>query len=152
VLITSTTKDFPLFRSTKNAPAPIRFDEAEFERQYRRRAVPSAALVTAFHEAASGDVAMALRVLNRVRSDAATGPGGILTMFAVALAVVGSMTTTALTVTDGSASEHWRVVFGTVMVCAATLLTVLGVWLYVWQSSRQRCANMWKDAFEDAPR
>ncbi|GAA3339148.1 hypothetical protein GCM10017714_13470 [Curtobacterium pusillum] len=141
-----------MLRKNKNTPAPIRFDEAEFARQYRQRAAPSSALVAAFHKAASGDDSMALGVLNRVRADAATGPGGILTMFAVALAVVGSMTTTALTVTEGSAPEHWRVVFGTVMVGTAAGFTVLGVWLYVRQSSRHRCANMWKDALEHAPR
>ncbi|MBT1684638.1 MULTISPECIES: hypothetical protein [Curtobacterium] len=89
-----------------------------------------------------------LRVLNRVRADAATGPGGILAMFAIALTALALMTTIALTVTAESSSDSWKVVFGTGMVVVAVGFTVFGVWFYVWQSARHRCANMWKAALE----
>ena len=101
-----------------------------------------------FHNAAPRDGAMVLRVLNRVRADAATGPGGILAMFAIALTALALMTTIALTVTAESSSDSWKVVVGTGMVVVAVGFTVFGVWFYVWQSARHRCANMWKAALE----
>jgi sterol desaturase/sphingolipid hydroxylase (fatty acid hydroxylase superfamily) len=137
-----------LARKDKNTPTPICFDEAKFDRAYRRREAPSQDLVSDFHNADPRDGAMVLRVLNRVRADAATGPGGILAMFAIALTALALMTTIALTVTAESSSDSWKVAFGTSMVVLAVAFTVFGVWFYVWQSARHRCANMWKAALE----
>jgi protein-S-isoprenylcysteine O-methyltransferase Ste14 len=108
-------------------------------RAYRRREAPSPDAVSAFHSTAPRDGETAQRVLNRVRADAATSPGGILAMFAI-----------ALTVASDSLPDRWKTTFGTVMVAVAVAVAVavFGVWLYIWQSARHRCANMWKGALE----
>jgi hypothetical protein len=136
-----------MFRKKKNLTAVIAFDEAAFEGQYRRRAAPSATLVSAFHQMPR-DSDAALRVLNRVRADAAAGPALLPTLLALGLSALAAFTTITLTANAATAPETWKLQFATTMVVAMLVYSVGGVWCVVWQSSRHRHATMWRDALE----
>jgi hypothetical protein len=136
-----------MFRKKKNLTAVIAFDEAAFERQYRRRAAPSAALVSAFHQMPR-DSDAALRVLNRVRADAAAGPALLLTLFALGLSALVAFTTVTLTANAATAPETWKLEFATNMVITLFVYSVGGVWCVVRQFSKHLRATMWVGALE----
>lgn len=136
-----------MFRKKKNLTAVIAFDEAAFERQYRRREAPSAALVSAFHEIPR-DSDAALRVLSRVRADAADGPALLLTLLALGLSALVAFTSITLTASAATSPETWKLEFATTTVVAMLVYSVGGAWCVVWQSSRHIGATMWRDALE----
>ncbi|ROR33827.1 hypothetical protein EDF63_2246 [Curtobacterium sp. JUb34] len=139
-------------KKKQNEPQRFVFDEAEFKRLYRWGRSPRLSVVTAFGDTAPDDPEMALRVLSKVRADAATAPAAILGMFALAVAALSFTVNLIVTLTKGPNPDSGTMHFGVVEAVIVGILTLGGLAVYVWQSTRHRCATTWKEAFEDSLR
>lgn len=138
-------------RKTVTSPCP-EFDEAEFRALYRRYLRPSLSVVAAFGVTARKKPDVALRVMSRLRADAATAPAAILTMFALAVAVLAFTVNLTVKVTSGPEPDDQIMSLASLEAIVVLVLGIGGIGVYVLQSTRQRCATMWKEAFEDALR
>lgn len=126
------------------------FDESAFRRLLRKHADPDVDTVAAFARAATVDPALRLRVLSKLRGDAVATPAAILTIYALGLTALTFIVNLLLSLMkpiafDDETEGFWRseslVVVG---------LVLAGVVIYFVVARRQKCATMWKLAFEDA--
>ncbi len=89
-------------------------------------------------------------MLSRLRGDAVATPAAVLTIYALGLTALTFIINLLLSLTkpltfDDEAEHFWR---GESLVVG--VLVAAGVVIYRVAARRQRCATMWKSAFEDA--